>query len=366
MRLYKNGQLVGERDSTYSSVPGGGDFWLARGATSGYFDGKIGDVKVYSRALSGTEIAQQHVAGRGGEVAAQTYNTASVNFTMDGNARAVAEYQVSRRKFEVVSTPVAGASVTGTVAGTTDYSGWADDDATVTLTAPTSFTANGTTYAFLRWKVYREQNLAGRYLQYAPSGVTATDTSGNGNDGTIQGAETPQWTDGGLVLDGVDDCVSCPGDSFLNLDGPMTVSAWVCPVATFATSGEFGLAGKHFSQYLLTYYTSNYCAYWYGNWENLHTSVTHRRFHLDATGRCVFDNSSSPAKLRLYKNGAFIAEMNSSCETGVAGFPRLLDRPAFRRRVLRGQAFGCEGLLARSQRHGYPDALQHGALATTC
>jgi len=60
------------------------------------------------------------------------------------------------------------------------------------------------------------------------SGTTAYDTSGNDNDGTINGAT---WVDGkfgrALDFDGVDDYVEIPDDSSLDITEAITIEAWV-------------------------------------------------------------------------------------------------------------------------------------------
>jgi len=67
---------------------------------------------------------------------------------------------------------------------------------------------------------------------YEGSGSTAHDLSGNGNDGTIYGA---QWTSGrfghGLDFDGTDDYVDCGAGASLDITGPVTVAVWVHPRA---------------------------------------------------------------------------------------------------------------------------------------
>jgi len=60
------------------------------------------------------------------------------------------------------------------------------------------------------------------------SGNIAHDTSGEGNDGTIYGAN---WTDGkfgkALSFDGADDYVDCGNDESLNITDEITIVAWV-------------------------------------------------------------------------------------------------------------------------------------------
>lgn len=70
LRLYLNGQLIGERFSKYKETPAGKDFVIGSVAgdveaddpnytQSGFFRGMIANVKVYVRALSGEEIQAQ-------------------------------------------------------------------------------------------------------------------------------------------------------------------------------------------------------------------------------------------------------------------------------------------------------------------
>ena len=61
----------------------------------------------------------------------------------------------------------------------------------------------------------------------AGSGSTAVDSSGNGNDGAVQGALWSAGQSGGaLWFDGVDDEVTVADDPSLDLSGDYTLSAW--------------------------------------------------------------------------------------------------------------------------------------------
>jgi hypothetical protein len=67
----------------------------------------------------------------------------------------------------------------------------------------------------------------------AGTGSVLTDSSGNGNDGTIPGAT---WTTAGrnggaLTFDGVNDLVTIADKSFLDLTTGMTLEAWARPAA---------------------------------------------------------------------------------------------------------------------------------------
>lgn len=67
------------------------------------------------------------------------------------------------------------------------------------------------------------------------SGGTATDSSGNGNNGYIVGAnytasgETPSGTGHALSFDGGDDYVDCGNDASLDITDEITIVAWVKP-----------------------------------------------------------------------------------------------------------------------------------------
>ncbi|MDR4507969.1 MAG: SBBP repeat-containing protein [Candidatus Brocadiaceae bacterium] len=87
---------------------------------------------------------------------------------------------------------------------------------------------NGSADAFVAKIV--QDTLRARYAFDEGSGIDATDSSGNGNNGTIHGAA---WSSGisgaGLNYDGVDDSVDFPTN--LGITGELTVSAWVYPTA---------------------------------------------------------------------------------------------------------------------------------------
>jgi hypothetical protein len=75
--------------------------------------------------------------------------------------------------------------------------------------------------------------LVGAWGFDAPSGATATDSSGGGQAGTIAGATrtTTGRFGGALSFDGVDDWVTVPDSNPLDLTTAMTIEAWVRPTA---------------------------------------------------------------------------------------------------------------------------------------
>ena len=87
------------------------------------------------------------------------------------------------------------------------------------------------------------------------------DRSGNKNHGKIHGAK---WVKSGtghaLQFDGKDDYVDCGTGASLDITGPISMEAWICPLAV--PQGEPGVAGKFYESYALTLYKSG-CCYWY-------------------------------------------------------------------------------------------------------
>ncbi|MGD0786020.1 MAG: LamG-like jellyroll fold domain-containing protein [Sedimentisphaerales bacterium] len=83
--------------------------------------------------------------------------------------------------------------------------------------------------------------VAGCWKLDETSGIIAKDSSGNGNDGTLQGTPLPTWgvgqINGGLVLNGTSDYVYLGTDSSLNFGDskPFTITAWI------NTTKEYGL-----------------------------------------------------------------------------------------------------------------------------
>jgi len=75
---------------------------------------------------------------------------------------------------------------------------------------------------------YNQGNPAGYWNFDDGSGVKAADFSGNNNDGAITGAA---WVDGkygsALIFDGVDDHINISNSSILEINGDITLSAWV-------------------------------------------------------------------------------------------------------------------------------------------
>ena len=97
------------------------------------------------------------------------------------------------------------------------------------------------------------------------SGLTAADSSGNGNDGTLENMAGNEWTtgqiDGALDLDGIDDYIDCGNALDYGIDDSCSISAWIKTTDT----REFTIVSKanHLSPFQgIWFYTYN--SYLYG------------------------------------------------------------------------------------------------------
>lgn len=117
------------------------------------------------------------------------------------------------------------------------------------------------------------------------SGTTATDSSGNGNTGTL--VNGPTWTAGrigqGLAFDGLTNYVTVPSTAALNAY-PLTVAVWM---KTNSTTGVRGVVNKYlagsYDGYQVFLNNGNLCA-WY----------------LRDTANYVYDGSGCPFNLAGY------------------------------------------------------------------
>jgi hypothetical protein len=136
------------------------------------------------------------------------------------------------------------------------------------------------------------------------AGATLADESGNGNAGTVHGAA---WIREGplaaLRFDGLDDHVDCGAGASLDQTGPITLEAWVRPLARPGT--EVGVAGKFFDRYLLTLYKDgNFWGYVGSGGNSVKAPAKEREWqHVVLT----FDG----AHLRLYRDGRTTSQQTS-------------------------------------------------------
>ena len=142
---------------------------------------------------------------------------------------------------------------------------------------------------------------------------TVKDTSGSGSDGVIHGAQWVKVPGGhALEFDGINSYVDCGDKPSLDLRGPVTTMAWVCP-AGVQPAKEPGIYGKQFSSYLVTYY-SNRKLFWYINsgGNNTSASVPPSIWSHIAT---TFDGKL----LRIYVNGELLGQSVSQAGRVNAG-----------------------------------------------
>lgn len=94
------------------------------------------------------------------------------------------------------------------------------------------------------------------------SGGVLSDASGHNSSGLIHNAKWVRLPGGwALEFDGRTSYVDCGAPAQLDIQGPITLMAWICP-AQVQVAKEPGILGKDFTRYLLTYYRDR-LAYWY-------------------------------------------------------------------------------------------------------
>src|SRR2546430_381921 len=86
------------------------------------------------------------------------------------------------------------------------------------------------------------------------SGDVLADASGHKIPGAIHKAKWVKMPGGSaLEFEGRASYVDCGAPAQLDLQGPITLMAWICP-AQIQVAKEPGILGKHFGSYLLSYY----------------------------------------------------------------------------------------------------------------
>ncbi|NOX55928.1 MAG: LamG domain-containing protein [Planctomycetes bacterium] len=196
-----------------------------------------------------------------------------------------------------------------------------------------------------------EDGLVAYYDFDEGAGATLRDRSGNGNHGRIHGARYVKRGDGFcLRFDGEDDYVNCGNRPSLDLHEAVTLEAWVYPEGPVA--GEPGIVGKHFSSFLLTYYT-NGKAYWYitegsnscravlapGAWHHLAGTFDGSTLCLYIDGKLVDSRPSKHAKIAGTGNfliGCVVGDPSAKdpAYTRTSHFPGKIDEVRVYRRAL--------------------------------
>ena len=106
-------------------------------------------------------------------------------------------------------------------------------------------------------------NLAGLWKMNEGSGSVVNDSSGNGNTGTAQNLDAPDWIANGRINgslnfsgDATTEYVTVPHSASLDITGPVTVCAWVKATSFTSTGEEDMILGKGTSAPTAQYYLS--------------------------------------------------------------------------------------------------------------
>lgn len=187
--------------------------------------------------------------------------------------------------------------------------------------------------SFLNVAEALDTSLVGLWRFNDEAGTTAVDSSGNGNNGTLEG--DPQWVagkiEGALEFDGVGDYVNCGDNEVLDIQNQITLACWF-KVDTFGRNWAT-LIAKGDSSYRLSRGESNYSIH-FGfqgavsspySWFDGRKRVNDNQWH-HAAG--VYDGTEA----RIYIDGELDASQPGSGPMNVSGYPLYIGENA--------QAFG--------------------------
>ena len=249
LRLYVNGSLASSLAVSGAMAASTGVLHLGGNSVWGeWFNGLIDEVRIYDRALSGSEVQQDMATAVSGSPPPPDTTAPSAPSGLSGStsagsvalAWAAASDNVGVVRYNVHRSQTAGftpsaanriAQPTGTsytdsglAAGTYYYRVTAEDAAGNVSSASAQLTAVVPAPT---------AGLVAAYGFNAGSGSSVADSSAAGNTGSLSGAT---WSAAGrygsaLSFDGVNDWVTTPDASSLDLTTAMTLEAWVRPSA---------------------------------------------------------------------------------------------------------------------------------------
>ena len=147
-------------------------------------------------------------------------------------------------------------------------------------------------------------------------GSVLDDRSGNGNEGRIHGAQWVKTREGyALDFNGADDYVDCGNSPSLDLREAVTIEAWVHPHTS--PQIDCGIAGKHFANYLLTFYRSGYYGYIGGGGNNAGAGVPGPDSGVGSWHHIVY--SFDGETMKAYADGGLPGAKTSATSTIPAG-----------------------------------------------
>ncbi|MDB4978768.1 MAG: hypothetical protein JWM56_954, partial [Candidatus Peribacteria bacterium] len=271
VKVFKNGVQAGS--TTARTLATTSNFWqIGAGSlldpSNYFFPGYVDDVRVYSRALTATELTD---LAAGNHIQAQWVGGTSANFELAANwsINSVPDPYSRLKIVGAINNPVmtraeSGAGLIITATGSLDFAGQKftmNDAGTVsnagtirilgseTLTGFTNDSANGTVLVYGTGSTYTglptgsnynnltlDTGLVGYWKMDEGVGTVAKDSSRNGNNGVLingpawSGSSLPTtrfYNNKSLKFDGLDDYVEVPASSRLTGFSAFTVSMWV-------------------------------------------------------------------------------------------------------------------------------------------
>jgi len=134
------------------------------------------------------------------------------------------------------------------------------------------------------------------------SGTTAYDSSGNDNDGTINGAT---WIDGkfgkALSFDGIDDYVRVSDDESLELTGDVSIAVWIKPVIDSDYHGIVSRGASYEYELAADFREGTYDL----AWRHTNTARNFPNFFTDGEIWYFVTAVRDSNELRMYKNGEY-------------------------------------------------------------
>ena len=273
VKLYIDGQLASSNaetrvldlTSTSTTIAYKGAGW----ASMAFFNGVIDEFAIYSRALDANEISARYQGGF--STMQHKYNSAgdyNVTLTVTDNNGATDANSVS---VNIASGPISFCP------GTKIWTTYADFNSGSDVNVDT-YSNPGELILTKRGEIAPDANTKLLVHFNEGTGSTASDASGNGNNGTLTNG--PTWISSGkfgsaLSFDGVDDLVSIPDSNYWDLSSYFTISMWI----------KFQSGTIDNEHYLLGYnYGSNNRNFWGAYQGQLAPDQLHFNFATDGSG----------------------------------------------------------------------------------